>query len=44
MFLSPKFLKINPLAKADDAILIDNTMMSLQEQDMFLNNLITKYL
>tara|TARA_B100000609_G_C17137770_1_gene393792 strand:- start:6 stop:692 length:687 start_codon:yes stop_codon:yes gene_type:complete len=36
--------KMNPLAKADDAILIDNTMMSLQEQDMFLNNLITKYL
>jgi len=36
--------KINPLVKADDAILIDNTMMSLQEQDMFLNNLITKYL
>jgi len=36
--------KINPLAKADDAILIDNTLMSLKEQEIFLHNLISKHL
>ena len=36
--------KINPLAKADDAILIDNTLMSLKEQEFFLHNLISKHL
>ena len=36
--------KINPLAKADDAILIDNTLMSLKEQEIFLHNIISKHL
>ena len=36
--------KINPLARADDAILIDNTLMSLKEQEIFLHNLISKHL
>ena len=36
--------KINPLAKADDAILIDNTFLSLKEQEIFLHNLISKHL
>ena len=36
--------KMNPLAKADDAILIDNTLMSLKEQEIFLHNLISKHL
>ena len=36
--------KMNPLAKADDAILIDNTLMSLKEQEIFLHNIISKHL
>lgn len=36
--------KINPLARADDAILIDNTLMNLKEQEIFLHNLISKHL
>ena len=35
---------MNPLAKADDAILIDNTLMSLKEQEIFLHNIISKHL
>tara|TARA_B100000927_G_scaffold204652_1_gene166047 strand:- start:1759 stop:2445 length:687 start_codon:yes stop_codon:yes gene_type:complete len=36
--------KESPLIKADDAILIDNTTMNIKEQDIFIDNLIRKFL
>tara|TARA_Y100001954_G_scaffold143246_1_gene152629 strand:- start:14 stop:700 length:687 start_codon:yes stop_codon:yes gene_type:complete len=36
--------KESPLVKADDAILLDNTNMSIKEQDVFIDNLIRKFL
>ena len=36
--------KESPLIKADDAILLDNTNMSIKEQDVFIDNLIRKFL
>ena len=36
--------KESPLVKAHDAILLDNTNMSIKEQDVFIDNLIRKFL
>ena len=36
--------KESPLVKADDAILLDNTNMSIKEQDVFIDNLINSFL
>ena len=36
--------KESPLIKADDAILLDNTNMNIKEQDVFIDNLIRKFL
>ena len=34
--------KINPLIQADDAIVIDNSSMSMYEQDLLIESLIKK--
>ena len=34
--------EINPLIKAHDAIVIDNSSISIQEQDLLINSLIKK--
>ena len=36
--------KESPLIKADDAILLDNTNMNIKEQNVFIDNLIRKFL
>tara|TARA_B100000900_G_scaffold227228_3_gene192932 strand:- start:1383 stop:2069 length:687 start_codon:yes stop_codon:yes gene_type:complete len=36
--------KESPLIKADDAILLDNTTMNIKAQDVFIDNLIKKFL
>ncbi|MAW31501.1 MAG: cytidylate kinase [Flavobacteriales bacterium] len=36
--------KESPLVKAHDAILLDNTNMNIKEQDVFIDNLIRKFL
>lgn len=35
---------ISPLIKADDAFLLDNTIMNIEEQDIFIDNLINNFL
>ena len=36
--------KINPLIQADDAILIDNSNLSIEKQNALIDNLITNIL